>query len=136
MDLKLYCSCCGMVLLGELCGVCGHIQHSSVNKTIRYEDQIDRNALPVRYVKRKFMDRLNEIKPYVSSGMKLLEIGCAEGMLGQEIKALAQLTYYGIEPSHDGERARFILDAVYHNIDEIKLGEERFDGILAFHVLE
>lgn len=68
--------------------------------------------------------------------MRILEIGCAEGGLGRAVKALAHVTYIGIEPSHDANEARQYLDEVHSTNRNIPADGNLFDAVLSFHVLE
>ena len=103
---------------------------------IDYARQSGRNALPERYVARKLDERLAQLESYLAPGMRILEIGCAEGLLGARIKATVSLTYWGVEPSRDSESARAYLDAVFQDSSELPKDVAPFDAILSFHVLE
>lgn len=103
---------------------------------IDYARLSGRNALPERYVARKLAERLAQLEPHLAPNMRILEVGCAEGLLGARIKARTSLTYWGIEPSRDSESARKLLDAVFRDSSELPDDVAPFDAILSFHVLE
>jgi SAM-dependent methyltransferase len=67
--------------------------------------------------------------------MKILELGCAEGFLGEAIKQKFSVTYCAIEPSGDIKIAREKLDKVWGSVNEISTNMQ-FNLILIFHVLE
>jgi 2-polyprenyl-3-methyl-5-hydroxy-6-metoxy-1,4-benzoquinol methylase len=146
-DKKVYCPCCKTIVsiedksFSELvsCEICQHRWRNDVvtNQAEYYIQQIERNALPFRYIERKLSERLDALLLQVKDGMRLLEVGCAEGLLGSRIKASRQVFYQGIEPSLDSNIAKQRLDYVFNNIAELEARENQtFDGILAFHVLE
>jgi len=103
-----------------------------------YAHLTGRNVLPARYLERKLTDRLADLAPLMRTGMRVLEVGCAEGELGKRIKAQTKLHYTGIEPSRDAEVAAKVLDAVYNDSSALLPcgAESRFDAMLTFHVLE
>lgn len=84
---------------------------------------------------RKMADRLNDLTPLLHDGMRVLEIGCAEGDLGRRIKEIASVEYVGIELSEDAVSAMKFLDRVSRSpAPELHGGS--YDLILSFHVLE
>jgi SAM-dependent methyltransferase len=84
---------------------------------------------------KKMERRLKDIAPLLRSGMRILEVGCAEGDLGRRIKAHANIDYTGLEISADADDAEKWLDRVLR-IPASQLDAEPFDLILSFHVLE
>lgn len=92
--------------------------------------------MPRRYLERKLAERTAALAFRITTGARLLEIGCAEGELGQRLKAIAPITYWGVEPSRDAEVALSLLDAVVPDTRLIPADTLPFDGILSFHVLE
>ncbi|WP_157662692.1 class I SAM-dependent methyltransferase [Sulfuriferula sp. AH1] len=80
-------------------------------------------------------DRLNDLTPLLHDGMRILEIGCAEGELGRRIKAIANVEYTGIELSEDALVAMRWLDHVSRHA-AAALEDGPYDLILSFHVLE
>jgi len=83
----------------------------------------------------KNKERRKFLKKYLYKGMRILELGCAEGSLGAVVKHDAALAYYGAEPSQDARIAETKLDGVWNSINKIP-SYLQFDMILAFHVLE
>jgi SAM-dependent methyltransferase len=94
-----------------------------------------RNPSNERNLQRKLDDRLNSIAPFLTGGMRILEIGCAEGHLGARIKQVADVTYVGLEISADAAAAKERLDHVFQSVSA-NCHDAPFDLILAFHVLE
>jgi len=138
MQRASLCPCCGALVDNYQCETCGHSWHSEkMNHThIDYAGLSGRNALPERYVARKLDERLAQLESHLKPGMRILEVGCAEGLLGARIKARTSLMYWGIEPSRDSELARTHLDAVFRDSSELPSDIAPFDAILSFHVLE
>lgn len=75
------------------------------------------------------------ISPLLRAGMRVLEIGCAEGSLGAVIRQSVPVHYTGIELSEDAAAAASILDRVLRT-PAATLINEKFDLLLSFHVLE
>ena len=48
-------------------------------------------------------ERLRDLTPLLRNGLRILEIGCAEGELGKRIKAMANVEYVGVELSADAD---------------------------------
>jgi SAM-dependent methyltransferase len=86
-------------------------------------------------LERKLADRLADISSLVSDGQRVLEIGCAEGRLGGQVKGLAKVEYTGVEPSADADVAGRVLDRVVRGTSA-HLTDGPYDLLLAFHVLE
>lgn len=80
-------------------------------------------------------DRLNDLTPLLHDGMRVLEIGCAEGDLGRRIKEIANVEYVGIELSEDAVNATRFLDCVSRDPASV-FRDAPYDLILSFHVLE
>lgn len=138
MTPHLRCPCCG-ASASHYCPRCGHIWHANERvPTGYYAGLSGRNAVSDRYLERKFAGRIRDLAPRIRPGMRLLEIGCAEGMLGARIKKLQPVTYCGVEPSSDARIARLVLDAVALDSTEcLSKGEEHgYDAVISFHVLE
>jgi 2-polyprenyl-3-methyl-5-hydroxy-6-metoxy-1,4-benzoquinol methylase len=147
MKKRICCPCCKTFADLEeksssplsLCKVCSHRWRTTElpNHTEYYSRQIGRNNLPVRYVERKLTSRVDTLLSLIKDGMRLLEIGCAEGELGSRIKACRQVVYQGVEPSQDSNAAGRNLDRVFNYTSDLEAtGSGIFDGILSFHVLE
>ncbi|HEX5392718.1 MAG TPA: class I SAM-dependent methyltransferase [Rhodocyclaceae bacterium] len=114
--------------------MCGHRWRSAPGTT-HYESQQNRNYLPTAISERKFDDRLASIRPLLREHMRILEIGCAEGLLGARIKRLLPVEYWGLEISADADTAATHLDQVLR-VPAAQCHEQPFDLILSFHVLE
>lgn len=131
------CPCCGFGAASTeeaRCEVCGHRWRQAPGAA-HYTVLQNRNHLPAAVGERKFEDRLASIRPLLKDGMRILEIGCAEGVLGAKLKALAPVEYWGLEISADADRAAKLLDNVLR-IPAAECDEGPFDLILSFHVLE
>lgn len=136
---EFICSCCGAEAIaldsGYCCIICGHFQRKLLfDPLIRYADLKDRNHEATLDPSKKFLERLQSLNPYIYDGADILELGCAEGTLGNMVKAKYQVNYTGVELSHDAKKARLSLDKVVSDISE--LNNSRYDLILAYHVLE
>lgn len=88
-------------------------------------------------VARRVAERLDFIGP-LAPGMHIVEIGCAEGVLGEALRArVPSLRLTGIEPSADAETARARFDVVHRQpLVPGLLAPADADRVLAFHVLE
>ena len=123
-----------------LCRRCGHRWRaeagiSPIKQHDYYARLHGRNMLADSACNRKMSDRLQDLTPLIHDGMRILEIGCAEGELGRRIKAIANVEYTGIELSEDALVARQWLDHVSrHTAAALENGP--YDLILSFHVLE
>ena len=100
-----------------------------------YTQLVGRNTLPDSYIQTKLVERVAFLSPYLSEGQSILEVGCAEGHLGQRLKALQTLNYYGLELSQDAVLADNLLDKVFRSPNAVT-ADFRFDLIIGFHVLE
>lgn len=138
------CPCCGnastsrdeALRLPDACPACGHRWQSNVAVTSSdYLTQLHRNNTSSLEHQHKLSDRLRDIGPLLKTGMRILEIGCAEGSLGQLVRGVAAVTYTGVELSADAESAAGVLDRVIRSPANSIAGE-RFDLLLSFHVLE
>lgn len=104
--------------------------------SVDYTKMSGRNSsTPELFLRRKFEDRLVDILPLVIGGERVLEVGCAEGLLCQYLKIVRSVYYTGIEPSLDRKSASRYLDEVYTTVDEI-LDSNDYDLVLSFHTLE
>lgn len=116
------------------CRTCAHVWRNATLPTDYYGCCTGRNDnLPD--LEKKYTDRLEGIVRYLRPGQRILEVGCAEGAFGAQVKQQLALTYVGIEPSPDAEIAASRLDRV-HRIPARELDLAPFDLVLAFHVLE
>lgn len=76
-----------------------------------------------------------DISSLLQPGMRVLEIGCAEGSLGAVIRQSIPVQYTGVELSEDATAAAEVLDRVFR-VPAAALINEEFDLLLSFHVLE
>lgn len=141
------CPCCGIVSPSEIaalehyaaCKVCGHMWTLGPPPTMTYYRGLaGRNSADHRTLSEKISERLESLRTKLKDGLSILEIGCAEGLLGQRIKSEFRVLYIGIEPSNDAVIARDRLDRVYSTREELAVAmpNAKFDLILSFHVLE
>lgn len=132
-------SCPGSPITHHLCSLCGHRWTISTNTEPQqqqyYSQLVGRNSIAALDYERKMVGRLNDLAPLLHNGMRILEIGCAEGDLGRRIKEIANLEYVGIELSEDAASAMKFLDRVSRNPAK-ELRDAPYDLILSFHVLE
>ncbi len=121
------------------CPQCGHRWATHAQMQQQHGDYYaqlhERNLVGAPEYERKMVDRLSDIAPLLRNGMRILEIGCAEGELGRCIKAMVNVEYVGIELSADAYAAAQHLDRVSRQV-AAELDESHFDLILSFHVLE
>lgn len=103
---------------------------------IDYTTMSGRNAfVKETFLNRKLEDRLADILQLVKEGDRVLEVGCAEGMLCQYLKAKRSVHCTGIEPSLDRRVALNYLDEVHPSIEFLK-DTNKYDLIISFHTLE
>lgn len=118
------------------CDGCGHCWYPpSARTSPDYRQQRERNAIQDASHVRKMRDRMADISPLLRPGMRVLEIGCAEGSLGAMVCRSVPVHYSGIELSEDATAAAKILDRVVRS-PAATLASEEFDLLLSFHVLE
>lgn len=134
------CPCCSgqNVVIADfcLCRLCHHRWSpvDPIETQDRYVEQVDRNALPKKYVEDKLSERLAALTPYLVERLRVIEIGCAEGALGALVKSRFPVDFTGVEISRDAGIARMQLDHVCADVSD--LTEASYDLLLAFHVLE
>jgi len=116
------------------CTTCFHRRKDSIPRDY-YRRLSGRSKMLQKNLKKKSLERLKFLRQYLKKGMKILEVGCAEGALGEAIKRKFQISYYGIEPSRDSGTASTILDGVWGSLKKIPKNI-RFNLILSFHALE
>lgn len=117
------------------CPVCLHRRKNFIPPKDYYEKLSGRSRMLEKNLERKTRERLKFLRQYLQNGMQILELGCAEGSLGEAIKRNLVVTYYGIEPSRDAEIATTKLDKVWGAVKKIPPNMQ-FNLILAFHALE
>lgn len=120
------------------CAQCGHRWRPPQQGHDRhyYAGLIDRNDPQTPWFKRKIAERTDALSRLLTPNVKrVLEVGCAEGALGEAIKTRFAVTYEGIELSQDAERAQAKLDRVYRTPAALTAAPP-YDLIVSFHVLE
>ncbi len=120
------------------CSRCGHRWRAAPadGAATRYEALVERNDPDTRWFRRKIADRVAALSSLMNSGVaRILEVGCAEGELGRQTKALFPVIYDGIELSRDSERAKTGLDRVFQT-PAAQVQSAAYDLIVSFHVLE
>ena len=135
------CPCCGSADARDragrnaACGSCGHRWRvDPAARAANYARMEGRNAgRSVSDAQKRDHDRMATLAPLLREGLRVIEIGCAEGGLGAAIKARAHVDYTGVEPSRDAAQAARVLDRV---LPTLPASVEPFDLLLAFHVLE
>jgi len=75
------------------------------------------------------------VRPLLADGTRVLEVGCAEGTFGAEVKKQAKVEYTGLEISLDANAALSCLDHVLTRPVSAQ-NDDSYDLLLAFHVLE
>lgn len=141
--MTIICPCC----LAEnsethekwsFCPICLHkwIKSPLKESCHYYQELKNRNNIKLDRFQRKLKDRFNAIEPLLKKGVSsILEVGCAEGQLGQRVKDSFNVSYDGIEISNDAMLAEKTLDHVYRTTAST-LKDVQYDLILSFHVLE
>ncbi len=116
------------------CRICAHAWHDLALQDSHYAACSGRND-NMPGTAQKYADRMHSIAPHLRPGLRILEIGCADGGLGALVKERAPVHYTGIEISPDASLAATLLDRVHHR-PAAELDAEPFDLLLSFHVLE
>lgn len=140
--MKTICPCCNAVDAQRLavngnalhCLTCDHVWRGAVLSAGYYATCAGRNENRPD-LEKKYADRLNGIAHYLRPGLRILEIGCADGAYGARVKRHSAVDYVGVEPSPDTKLAASRLDCVHRTMAG-KLELAPFDLLLAFHVLE
>ena len=118
------------------CAGCGHRWVASdAIVPVDYGRLYGRNVIQGASHARKLQDRIADISPLLRPGMRVLEIGCAEGSLGAMVRSLHAVHYTGIELSDDALVAEKVLDRVMR-APAATIAGENFDLLMSFHVLE
>lgn len=120
------------------CSRCGHrwrMPQEAVSGRY-YETLAERNDPHAPWFKRKIADRVAALSSLLTpQTRRVLEIGCAEGVLGGETKLRFPVVYDGVELSQDRELALTKLDQVFPTpADQVE--SSPYDLIVSFHVLE
>jgi len=121
------------------CRQCGHRwrkPRGEAGSSHYYETLVERNDPQTHWFKQKITNRVAALASLITPRVRrILEIGCAEGELGAEIKARFPIAYDGVELSLDSELARKKLDQVFRT-PAGQLATSHYDLIVSFHVLE
>lgn len=121
------------------CDACGHRWKAPAGDLARYYGaQTGRNPASAD-LERKLAERFRALEPFLGPACRMLEIGCAEGALGQRVKRRCpSMIYAGLELSNDAERARQVIDRVFkvEAAAHSGAGSGSYDVVVAFHVLE
>lgn len=137
------CPCCEsntaiMKKIPELHLFCKQCLHCYKRYTLHknhYKQLSGRSRNLEKSLEKKNIERIKFIGKYLQNGIQILELGCAEGFLGEAVKRNFDINYCGIEPSRDAEIAKTKLDNVWESLKKIP-PDTQFNIILAFHVLE
>lgn len=135
--------CCGQSKdvsgFWKICECCQHRWRIGIldNIDVHYYERLEhRNNTESKHFKIKIQDRLNAVLALIkNNNTKILEIGCAEGVLGELVKQYREVVYDGIEISRDAQIAKNKLDHVFTSPAE-QIKDVKYDLILSFHVLE
>lgn len=123
----------------QRCNRCGHIWSlAAAPGSAYYQSLVGRNATDQVTLQAKLDGRTASLRGLLRDGLRILEVGCAEGALGHRIKQEFQVHYVGLEPSKDADTARHVLDRLFASHAELLAADPaaQFDLILSFHVLE
>lgn len=120
------------------CPRCGHRWRAPrASGPVDYAALCARNDPDAPWFKRKVGDRLAALLSLAAPGQCILEVGCAEGELGRQLKTRLPVRYDGIELSRDAETARQWLDRVFQTpAATLPAAAAAYDLIASFHVLE
>jgi SAM-dependent methyltransferase len=145
--INLACPACNQkdILCQEIsnlikCCICGHRWIIIKLSPSYYSELIQRNNPNSNSTHFKINERTQYITKWINhffkNDLKILEVGCAEGFLGKEIKRLfSHVEYSGVELSRDAILASKFLDKVY-DYESSLIKDKKYDMILSFHVLE
>lgn len=101
-----------------------------------YQALVSRNDTSAPWFERKLFERMKALQTFIAEGARrVLEIGCAEGLLGAALKSTQEICYDGIELSRDATAAAERLDHVF-TIPAVEVNSPLYDLITSFHVLE
>lgn len=140
-----FCPCCATPAPAtpsptdyRICQRCRHRWRAPrIGHSIDYAGLIARNDPDTPWFRRKTDDRLAALMALVAPGQRILEVGCAEGELGRQVKARLPVQYDGIELSRDAETAQQWLDRVFQMPAATHPEPAAaYDLIASFHVLE
>ncbi len=137
------CPCCASstIIVHGNCNRCSQCLHQWRTPDSRghknyYQKLKNRNNSQSDRFKKKLVDRFNAIASLVDDKVNnILEVGCAEGILGKKLKNKFDISYDGVEISQDAVLAVQELDTVYSFTTDTLKGRE-YDLVVSFHVLE
>lgn len=118
-----------------VCKLCFHRWKQTFRAADYYKRLSGRSRMLERDLCRKNKERYKFLEKFLYKGMRVLEVGCAEGNFGDIIKHNLPVVYCGVEPSQDSKIATTKFDKVWSSVKQMPLNAQ-FDAILAFHVLE
>lgn len=120
------------------CLRCGHRWRSPAAQagSRYYASLTRRNDLQTPWFQQKTASRAAALTDLLTPQVqRILEVGCAEGALGQAIKKSHPVVYDGVELSHDKDLARQRLNRVF-STPAAQVESAPYDLIASFHVLE
>ncbi|PKO33494.1 MAG: class I SAM-dependent methyltransferase [Betaproteobacteria bacterium HGW-Betaproteobacteria-7] len=138
------CPCCTIAIFVEApadwlsCPKCAHRwrTNGATAEPGYYQGLISRNDTSAPWFARKLAERTEALQLLISpKAGRVLEIGCAEGLLGAHLKAKRDICYDGIELSRDAAVAANRLDHVF-KVPAAEVSAPAYDLIASFHVLE
>ena len=137
------CTACGSDRMAErktpqphfFCAACLYRRKKQTPHIDYYGTLSGRSKMAKNDLEKKDRERVRFLKTYLHNGMRILELGCAEGSLGKAVKNSAKVIYCGVEPSKDRASARAGFEKVWTSLKNIP-SKRRFDLISAFHVIE
>jgi 2-polyprenyl-3-methyl-5-hydroxy-6-metoxy-1,4-benzoquinol methylase len=134
---NLICPACKSRCKINKCLFCSHRWlPPKMRQRIDYSRIGNRNPAQNQYLQKKTKERVDFLSRFISDGMSILEIGCAEGAIGRTIKSRSKVFFFGAEPSPDRDIANGALDDVRVSAEEYYAAKRKFDLIISFHVLE
>lgn len=138
----------GLSMATVVCRGCGLTYHNPVIEDVDREAlqlshrQLHTEAAPtarqLQKIKRRWERQWPLIQPVFQPQDRVLEIGCGLGQAGGSLKALGARVL-GVEPDAEQAayaRSRWGLEVVQGRFEEVDLTGEKFDLILASHVIE
>lgn len=122
----------------QTCPACNHRWRINAPATENsyYQSQLSRNDTDAPWFERKLLERTAALQTFIANGARrVLEIGCAEGLLGASLKSRHEIRCDGIELSRDAAAAARHLDHIF-TTPAAEVNSLPYDLIASFHVLE
>lgn len=117
----------------RFCRACFHGWRVGLTARVNYA----RIATDKAYEEDRACAQVTFFGPQLFAGMRIFELGCGQGSLATWLKnTLGEVTYHGLEPSPNARHAAQIMDRVWRDWDKFLAEGERYDLIIASHVLE